>query len=231
MKLPVIKSIFQAEAWSVYAVKRINDYRKEHGSDACDSETAERKQKKLSEEKKQEILEGLKKLQSWQKRLGEILYAHPLTRHLMHTWMVDVKGAGGFGFKSESKMKEALEELADGRKGDFISRQGALPKSIHDAIVKAGFHITDAGGGCGGWHIGVPGNDTEADRFCDFMHWKFKKAIEVGMIRIHKMFWGYPRLYNLRNEGDCEKWIKKHGDPVEVLKKEGFEIEEDEIAE
>lgn len=120
---------------------------------------------------------------------GKELAARPEFFDVMQPWMVDVKGEG------DGIDVLALEDLDFKR---MIEQQGPLASQIQNFITNNGYHITDRGGGAKNWHVGVPCNEAEARRLCSMLHIQFKKAIDSGIIRVVKHFWGWklPTLYN-----------------------------------
>lgn len=131
---------------------------------------------------------------------GDELASYPELFDVMQCWMIDVCGEG---FKEIPE--DFLEKEIDIE--DFLDQYGNLAHSISDFVKLSGFTITDRGGGTTGWHIGVPCNDSDANKLCSLLHNNFAGAIELDLIAVYKRFWGH-RLPNLYNWDSLLEWLE-----------------------
>ena len=139
------------------------------------------------------------------KYFGKELAGDPYIYPILEHFMIDIKGCcGEAGEKEQEKVSKTLDFK------EFIDSQGSIPSMIQNFIEYNGFKITDRGGGAGGcWHIGVPCNDSDANRLCILLHINFKNLIDKKYIRIVRNFWGY-KLPGLKNWNQLEEWLEKN---------------------
>jgi hypothetical protein len=108
-----------------------------------------------------------------------------MERIMPSKWMVDVVSMRGES--GEAEMKEAIESLDFAK---LIESQGGLAASIQAKIVEYGYRITDRGGGCNSWHIGVPFDELdEAVEYLKKLTVDFRAAIAMGMIQFELKTW------------------------------------------
>lgn len=144
-------------------------------------------------------------------KFGEELAANPSFSEIMLSWVVDINGVQCCNIKN---IINNLDKICSNEMEieDLLKQEGGMQQSIITFINQAGFKISGAGGGYSGWHIGIFGNNAETNKFCEFIHFKFRKAISYNLISVRKRFWKHwlPTLYNW----DClDKWISKNGEP------------------
>jgi hypothetical protein len=140
------------------------------------------------------------------KLFGDELAGMPQFRDELICWMVDVTGEGE---PSDESKREALRTLNFARLTGKAG--GNLASTIREWIAdKLYMQITDSGGGCGGWHMGVPCNEEQSRTLCKSLHSEFARAIDSGLIKVLCRFWGW-RLPGLYNWDDAEKYARARG--------------------
>lgn len=121
--------------------------------------------------------------------------ACPAFFDVLRPWMVDVKGCNA-QFNEEdmlaavSDATQTAEEATEAFR-EFIHKAGPLPTAIQGFIEAHGFTITDRGGGGDCWHVGTPCTESECRRLCTLLYLHFKKAIDAGLIRVVRHWWGW----------------------------------------
>jgi hypothetical protein len=175
---------------------------------------------KLSPEDQEKYNEIKHELNRYRDEVGAI----PEMFDILEPWMVDVHGNSDINPESiikslnnESDVENfdvVLEKTTTDKLLDGIAQTGGLQKSVIDFVKLHGFKITDSGGGCGGWHIGVPCNESTARRLCTMIYTQFSKAIKAGLLRVDRHFWRW-KLPGLANGQDAINYCEEHGLSIE----------------
>ena len=200
--MPGQMSYQEAEAKMAELLKKAIDYHKEcrerHGCDPDCYTPGE-----LTEE---EIREH-NALRHDARKFADELAADPYFFDILESYMTDVVGTGGC--PTDDAVKAGIESAVEkGEMFEFITKLGGnLADAIRRYIQGLGFRISDSGGGCGGWHYGVRGNEPDSRRLCAALHKQFKPAIDAGLIKIRRHHWGY-RLPTLYNDNDVEAYFR-----------------------
>ena len=101
-------------------------------------------------------------------------------------WCVDIFG------KDDCDPESALEsEVTPEALAEMQDRQSSYPSEIRKMFDELEIPITESGGGCGGWHIGSVCTQDQADRLCAVFHKRFASAIEAGLLRAGRHWWGH----------------------------------------
>lgn len=131
------------------------------------------------------------------KKLMEGFAADPELRACMVPWMVDFTGR---------------EEPPEGMVLDAQSKAkfGELPTLVRTWCETNGFRITESGSGVGGWDLGVPCSDEDANRLCKHVHQDFRVHLDAGVLSVKLKFWGW-RFKGLYNLNEAEKFIATKG--------------------
>lgn len=143
------------------------------------------------------VMDEYKRLKHRKERFGDECASHPELFDVLTPWMVDVVGKGSC---SEELKKETICSM---NFENGISKQGNLADIIQRFVKDNNFKITDRSFSCDSWQIGIPCNEFESRRLCTLLHHRFKKAIEVGLIKIQRHFWHW-RFSDLYNWNDIE---------------------------
>jgi len=148
---------------------------------------------------------------------------------IMISWMVDIVGKDSCNVENLAAKFPIPEDVPADKTQVSISGYSPNDEKIHGAITEQlkteggvlqmvittlernNFVISDSGGGCCGWHVGVACNDAEAARLCAIVHQRFKKAISVGAIAVFKKFWEH-RFPDLYNDDDALQFLREHKD-------------------
>lgn len=118
-------------------------------------------------------------------RFSEQCAANPaLTPHML-CWMVDIEGISDAS--STLGMYDVVDMFTDPTA--FAAKQGSMMLNIRTCLEQKGFKITDQGGGCGNWHLGVACDEETADAVCQLLFSSFSTAIESKMISVRRRFW------------------------------------------
>jgi len=138
-------------------------------------------------------------------RYSQELMADPLFFDVLSVWMTDVTG--------NDLPEDFCEKIV--KSGDFKNIPNALSESsnavstLRQAIKNWGFIITDSGGGCGGWHLGIPGTESESRAFCSMMHKHFGHWIQEGFITLRRKWWGKARFSDIYNWPQAENFLEE----------------------
>ncbi len=69
--------------------------------------------------------------------------------------------------------------------GEFVLRLGGpLAQNISSFLARAGYVVTDSGGGVGGWHMGVHCTPGQAWQLYRDAYRLFKRAIAAGLLTV-----------------------------------------------
>lgn len=167
----------------------------------------------LEDMEEQPVSEILIQVKNGVGRVQDEVASYPAVEKILIPWMIDV--CGNSSEANEDSMKQALDDL---NLKDFIDKCGSLASTVQNVVKSWGFKITDSGGGCCGWHIGIPCNEKDANQLCDLLHNYFKYSIEKGYLTVYKHFWKF-RLPGLYNWNEVEIWVDKNGIDIELYNK------------
>lgn len=139
----------------------------------------------------------------------EQISADPDFFDILIGWIVEVRGKNGTD--DIHKMIKAFQGTPEQAR-ENMKKMGGLQQAVGNALEQWGYNIEEMGGGTTGWHLGVHCTDKEAKTLCRRLHAKFKKAISLDLLRVHKMFTGY-KLPELRGDPQFHRWIEENGEP------------------
>jgi len=156
-----------------------------------------------------ERLKEMKRL-DWQlEHLGAELNANPVHFDILNIWMVDISGSQPCNMKAiqagqavSSASIAALQEAASG-----------LSVEVRTVIESVGLSVTDSGGGCDGWDIGVRCTEPGSRILCEALYGQFPQEVRTGALTVARKFWGC-RPPGLGNLNDAQAWLRdrrKHG--------------------
>jgi hypothetical protein len=140
-------------------------------------------------------------------RFAERCAANPTFHPHMQCWMVDIAGKSEAApLDQAGSVEDQLGALVTSGK-DFAARHGSMMYTTREAIEALDLKITDSGGGLGGWDLGVPCDDTDAQRLCCMLHTRFHSAISVGLMTVRRRYWGW-RFKLLYNVDDAMRYLR-----------------------
>lgn len=155
-----------------------------------------------AEEKHPELVEELRQAEVATKQFEKELMTYPELFDELKIWMVDVVG--------ESNDKCNAEDIftAFKKTGDMheaVANHDNICVLVRSYLTEKRFKITDSGGGCGGWHLGVPCTEPESRKMIRLMRRDFAEFFEAGVLKMKRMFWG-AKWDNLYNWEDAERF-------------------------
>jgi len=118
--------------------------------------------------------------------LMERLACDPELRRHMRPWMLDFCGTSEPAWaRQEREPNEDEAHAAMLISHDEVAVE--LLRWLHDK----GFTVTDSGSGKGGWHMGVPCTDADAERLCRLVHGAWGNLLSLGFFTMRLRFWGW----------------------------------------
>lgn len=138
-------------------------------------------------------------------RFENRLLATPKLFDKLQYWMVDVVGKANCEDNGQKIVERFFE---NGDMYQAVEDSDNLFGLIRKYITEHGFKITDCGGGCGEWHLGVPCTEAESRRLIEIMHKDFDSFFDEGVLFMKRMFWGV-NWTDLRNMHDAEQILKR----------------------
>ena len=138
-------------------------------------------------------------------RFENRLMAMPSLFDKLEYWMVDIVGKAD----EEDNAEIIIEDfLKSGDMHKAVKESDNLCALVWEYVTEHGFEITDCGGGCSSWHIGVPCNEPESRRLIKLVHKDFKAFLAEDVLSIERMFWGV-KWPDLRNMFDARRILGK----------------------
>lgn len=132
-----------------------------------------------------EAKEAFDKMRNRIQRCVDALTANPHLREHFRCIMVDVHGTERV--LSGGDIKQWLENPTHPLK--LIAEQSGLAKAVATFMAERGCRITDAGGGCEGWHVGAYCTHEESLRLCDALYEQFWPFIAEGILLVERHRW------------------------------------------
>lgn len=132
----------------------------------------------------------MRELRYKRERAKQRVLGHPESFGRVRCWMVDAVGRSADCQVS----KKLLNEMVEGSTSPdrdvrhaYTDKFGGLNAEVKKVMSK--YHLTDSGGGGGGWHLGCHCTEFEAQTLCRELHVRFAKAIEAGRLEIQRKDW------------------------------------------
>ena len=118
-------------------------------------------------------------------RFSERCAADPALNPHMLCWMIDIEGVSDAS--PTLSMHDAVDMFTDPTA--FAAKQGSMMLNVRTCLEQKGFTITDQGGGCGNWHLGVACDEETSNAVCQLLFGSFGTAIESKMVSVRRRFW------------------------------------------
>tara|TARA_R110002049_G_scaffold177616_2_gene344812 strand:- start:441 stop:1031 length:591 start_codon:yes stop_codon:yes gene_type:complete len=155
-----------------------------------------------AEEKHPELIDELRQAESATTQFEKELMTYPELFDELKIWMVDVVGESSDTCNAK-EIFNVFEETGDMH--EAVAKHDNVCALVRSYLTEIGFIITDSGGGCGGWHLGVPCTEPESRKLIKLMRQDFAEFFEAGVLKMKRMFWG-AKWENLYNLDDAERF-------------------------
>lgn len=170
-------------------LRDIDEWHKENPGYRGDDDNEVAESMRLSPEEAQEKLP--EELVSHHKSLEtflEIVSAHPDFRKLIINWIVEIDG---YDQLSEERIIPQGQATDTASIKDTLGSIGGFHQAVSSFLKKEKYEIYEQTLGADGWSIGLLCNEKASNKLCEKLHERFKKAIDRGLLRVRKAYWGY----------------------------------------
>ncbi len=116
----------------------------------------------------------------------EMLAADPSMRPHLLCWMVDFSGSEEPAWVRSSKGPTPNEVVRA-----IYVKEGTIGPHVSRWLDKHQFLVSDSGSGVGGWDLGVPCDDKDAEKLCRLAHDELHDFLAADVLTVQLRFWGW----------------------------------------